>query len=721
VIVVARTITLLATLAIASVSCWEIAAPFGAGHYAASTAVMTSGENMWRFGTLGPVPRYLPDPPVPADYYCHHPWGIFWVAALFVGVLGHHDIVCRLPAALLSTAMPILLYGAGRALWGPVAGALAAAAYVVTPITLAYANFFSLEGPTMFAMALTTYAYVRFSQTGRRRFAVVTVLGLVLAASFDWTGFMFAGLVLGGLFLRGFVLRRFYPPIDFVRYATLWAMGVLLVALVAAFHLAAFAHFGQLGTFLAQGEARASGSSLPLAEVLKSRRYWILLAFTPVAIGIGKVAAPILFARMALFRREGELLPLAVLATAILQYVGFKQGADIHFFWPQYFALYFAYALGALAASAEEIAAFAVQKLAHPRFSRATTVGILAAGISIALAMAPDALRALRWARKSGGRFNEHGLIIHPDLDKAAVFSELTKTLPPDASLDVDASMKFSYWMDFALERKVGPGSFFHVRNGPTSTHFALDARFSPAATLRTLARNSAVSAYGPYWICDLDAPPEPILGFAIPRREPTAFERLFVSSNHALYSVAPDPFWTWELREHLGVAPNPVPTAVAGHSPDRRIAHNLAVALGDSSSAGRALGELLAGADRSVAREFSAGVRLLGARLTRGASDVLTVYFEASAPLATDVSFVITSTVERAPSFSLVPPDELPWNVGMPFALPTSLWRPGFVYESVTELMRRPGRERYQGSFEGPGAPVPLAGARETTLLVLE
>ena len=95
--------------------------------------------------------------------------------------------------------------------------------------------------------------------------------------------------------------------------------------------------------------------------------------------------------------------------------------------------------------------------------------------------------------------------------------------------------------------------------------------------------------------------------------------------------------------------------------------------------------------------------------------------YFEASGPLPGDVQFVISAHVESAPSFSLVPPDELAWNVGMPFAIPTSLWRQGYVYESVTELMRRPGRERYSGSFQGPGAPNPIAGTRETTLAVLD
>jgi hypothetical protein len=714
----ARIVTALATLAIVLISFWEIGAPFGAGHYAAATAVAQGGENMLRFGTLGAVPRWLAEPPLPRDYYCHHPWGIFWAAAFFVGTLGHHDVVCRLPAALMSSAMPLLLYGAGRALWGPIPGALAAFAYVVTPITLAYANFFALEVPTMFAMALTTFVTVRFLQTSRKRFAVLAVLGMGLAASFDWTGFVFDALVLAALFVRGFALRRWFGPLDFERFATLWASAVAVVAVLALFHVAAFRHFGQLGQLLAQGEARASGSDLPLDRVLESRRYWILLAFTPLAIGLGKVAAPILAARALLFLREGEIFPLAVLATAIFQYVGFKQGADIHFFWPQYFALYFAYAVGALSASALEIGGFALSRWRRERFAPALPFGILAFGLVTLSLMVPDAARALRWARKSGGRFNEKGLIIHPDLDKSAVFAELSRTLPEDASLGVDGSMKPSYWMDFTLEREV---SFAAAprRGHAGTTHFAVDARFSSKELLRSLARDYAVRAYGPYWIADTRAPHAPVAGFATLRREPGFFERWFVSYHHALYAVAPSPYWTWELREHFGVQPNPVPDR-APRPDERRSAHNAAVARGDAALARRLRNELLAGVDRSVAREFSLGARLLGVRLDRGASDVLTVYFEAGGPLAGDPEFTVTSIVEQAPRYSLVPSDELAWNVGMPFALPTSSWRPGFVYETVTEVIRRPGRERYVGAFRGAGAPEPVSGPEETTLVVL-
>jgi hypothetical protein len=70
---------------------------------------------------------------------------------------------------------------------------------------------------------------------------------------------------------------------------------------------------------------------------------------------------------------------------------------------------------------------------------------------------------------------------------------------------------------------------------------------------------------------------------------------------------------------------------------------------------------------------------------------------------------------VEAPPRFSLTPRDTLPWDVGMPFALPTSLWRPGFLYTAVSEIVRRPGRERYAGAWSD------AAEQREITLLVLE
>jgi hypothetical protein len=151
------------------------------------------------------------------------------------------------------------------------------------------------------------------------------------------------------------------------------------------------------------------------------------------------------------------------------------------------------------------------------------------------------------------------------------------------------------------------------------------------------------------------------------------------------------------------------------------RVAHNVAIWNGDFPRAQALRARLFEGVDRRAAQGFTGGVSYLGSRLARADSTRLTLYFETASPLPADVQFRVTSYVEAPPRYSLVPKDELPWDVGMPFVIPTSLWRPGFIYCSITELTRRPGRERYEGGFRGQLAPTLPPGQRSVPLLVLE
>jgi 4-amino-4-deoxy-L-arabinose transferase-like glycosyltransferase len=709
----------IATLFIALVGLWEIAGPFAAGHYASTTAIAVGGENMLRWGILAPVPTYIGGPPAPSDYYCHHPFGVFWTAAAFSWLFGHHDWVCRLPAVLMSACLPRLVHGAGRALYGPIAGGLAALAYVVLPITLAYANFFSLEIATMFGMALAIYGFARFSQCARYRFGVLAVVGFGYAAAADWPGFFFDGLVLGALFLRGFVVTRPFGAFVFDRFAKVWAWSVVVVTLLALFHLAALVKLEHVSELLRQGDFRTAGSDAPLATVLEHRRYWIELAFTPLAVVIGKLGLPVLLARLVFRRRELELFPLALLATASVQYVVFKQGADIHFFWPEYFALYFAYAVGALVASLDGWFAWAAARRSlAPRRTLVTWV-VGAVGLASVLAILPDGLVALIYARQSGGRFNERGSFIHSDFDKEAALASVARGLPTEAVFGVSNSFQPSYWMDWVLERPVRYVGLPRVGSAGVS-NFALDTRFDTHGALESLTREFPVRAIGPFLFADSVGAPALVSGFATVPRRLGAFARFFTATSHDVYDVVPDPFWTWELRAHLNQTPNPAPSANPVRFEELRIAHNLALFEGDQTRAERLRAELLADVDRSVQRKYTEGVELLGARLERGASTYFTLYFETNAPLPSDVSFQILSTVEAAPRFSLTPRDELIWDVGVPFALPTTLWRPGFIYSSVTEITRRPGVERYDGGFRGPMAPTLMGGPAPKPLLRL-
>src|SRR5262249_4356877 len=148
---------------------------------------------------------YTTTRPTPAMYYCHHPWGIFWTTAALMKVFGRHDFICRLAPILLSAATPPILSALGRAIWRPAAGAAAAAAFVVLPISLAFANFNALEVPVMAWSLLGLWGFVRMTQAGRLRHLAVALVGSVLSLHADWPAFVLAGTMLGFGLLRGFL------------------------------------------------------------------------------------------------------------------------------------------------------------------------------------------------------------------------------------------------------------------------------------------------------------------------------------------------------------------------------------------------------------------------------------------------------------------------------------------------------------------------------------
>jgi hypothetical protein len=713
-----RLIALVATLWFTLAAGWEIAGPFASGHYAAATAVATGGENMWRWGVLGPVPMHTLVPPLGRDFYCHHPWGIFWTAAIFGKLFGHHFFVCRLPAVLMSACMPGLLYAFGRAAWGPIAGAVAAAAFAVLPITLSFANFHALEVPVMFGVAVCAWGYLRLTQTGRRRWLFLALLGLLFAENADWAGFVFGALLLAVAFARGFVFKRFLPATAARRLVVFWAWAACLSLAVAAFYLLAFQSLGNLEEFLRSGEHRSTGSKLPLALVLESRRFWIETAFTPLAVLLGKVALPVLLLRALFLRRDGDWLPLAVLGMALFQYLAFKQGADIHFFWPHYFALYFALATGALAHSVQAMLTAATRS--RPRFARFSPwVSLGLFGITLGLIL-PDGVRALVFAHKTGGRFNEKGLIIHPDFDKEAALAFLSARMESSTGVVLHPSMKQSYWMDWLFERPVRTGKTPRGRAEGADQYFILDARFTSADELRSLAKSYAVVAVGPFWYVDRSRGDGPFEAYRIVRREPGYLEAYFVQGSHALRSIEPDPWAAWELSDHFSDRPLDVPKAPPKDAEQLRIAHNAALAQGDEAGVRELAARSAKGSVVPPCADDD-GTKLAAVRFEPGSTDLLTVTFQAGKARSGDLRFRIDSVVDSAPPLSLTPPDPTLREVGLPSVVPPALWKPGYLYASITEVLKRPGRERYSGYFVGAGAPTSSTGSERCALLVLE
>ncbi|MFT3776557.1 MAG: glycosyltransferase family 39 protein [Minicystis sp.] len=713
----ARVVTLIATAWFALAAAWEMFGPLLAGHYASSASVGIIAENMLRWHIPGPVWEYTRTKPGPEMYYCHHPWGIFWTTAALLKLLGRHDFICRLAPVLLSAATPPLLSALGRAIWRPAAGAAAAAAFVVLPITLAFAQFNALEVPVIAWSLLGLWGFVRLTQTGRRRHLMAALGGSLLAMHADWPGFMLAGAMLGFGLIRGWGARDLFGPIKHERrYAAWWIWSVTLSALTLALYLWLFKQSNKLGDLFGSYDMRAAGNAVPLKAVLAARRYWIELSFSPVAIFLGKAAAVLCALRLLILRREHEVIPLAVLLMATAQYVVFKQGADIHVFWPHYFGAYFALAMGAIVATLA------------PLFGRIGRIRdkapLVALGVTLIpiLAVARDGIPALRYARETGGRFNEKGLVIDSDGDKTAFLQQLDASLPKTATIGLHEGMKPTWAQVWTLGGRLVTGNkAVPTRARSTGSIYLADTRYMLSDVQAQLARDFHVTAVGPLWMIDETKPAGPIDASSFSEREPSLWEWYFISGTEPHREVVRDPWLTWELRTHFGQPAEP-PATPPVTLDQKRIAHNLAVETGDLARAASLRAEIQR-ALTPLDASFDDGTKLVGTTFHEGARSLLTVWIEAGGPTQADVQFTVKSKVTQRAAWSLTMADPTEREVGLPLAIAPQRWKKGFLYADPVSIRKRPGTEVFRASFwvRGPGtAPKRVGGNGAVEVLTL-
>jgi 4-amino-4-deoxy-L-arabinose transferase-like glycosyltransferase len=705
-----RAVTWVASVWFALAASWELFGPLLAGHYASSASVGIIAENMLRWHIPGPVWEYTAARPGPAMYYCHHPWGIFWTTAVLMKLFGRHDFICRLAPVLLSAATPPLLSAIGRAVWRPAAGAAAAAAFVVLPISLAFANFNALEVPVIAWSLLGLWGFVRMTQTGRRRHAAAAIAGMLLALHADWPAYVLVGAVLGFGLLRGFLWRGLFGPLAHERrYVQTWALATVGAVVTMVLYLAVFKDAGKLDDLLGAYGMRSSGNVVPLRAVLDARRYWIELSFSPIAIALGKAAAVLVAVRLVVLRREHEVLPLAVLLMAVVQYVIFKQGADIHVFWPHYFAAYFALAMGAVVATLAPL----LERLAGRERGAVAALGVALLPI---LAIARDGIPALRYARDTGGRFNEKGLLIHSDGAKTAFLRYLDLRIPRSTLVTMHDGMKATWSQVWTLggrlfaDHRPLPG---HARAG--STVWLADTRFLANDAQATVAKDFHVTAVGPFWEVAEGEPAAPIDAFSFVESEPSWWEWYLVSGTEPHREVTPDPWLTWELRTHFGQEAAP-PTAPPATLEQRRIAHNVAVAAGDGATAAALLAEIQRELT-PVRAVFDDGTEIVGTTFHEGARPLLTILVKAGGP--TDAQLAVRSKVTAKAAWSTTIADPTEREVGIPLGLPPARWKKGFLYSDAVAIRKRPGTEVFRVSFSGR-APRRVGGTRDVEVLTL-
>jgi hypothetical protein len=683
---------------------WGLFDSVGQGHNGSATAgIAAMGESMLRWHCVYPNwDWYRATPPTPADYYTHHPFGVFIATIPFLAVFGHHDFVTRLPAVLMSAATPPLLFATMRKRWGAVGAAVTACGFTVVPLALGYANFHSLEVMTLFGWVLFFFGQARFLETRKQRHLLLSLLGVVVAASADWPGYIAVGVLLGWAGLRAFVLpRRLTPRFDQFGYARWWALSVSVAVLALMVQLSLLIHADQLVDWLKAGSLRSMGPPRPLSAVLASREAWIDYSFTPLAILLGKIALPVSLLRIAAFRRDEEVYGLAVLTAAIAQYLAFPQGADVHIFWPHHFALYFAFALGTLVTTAGGVVRLVGRRLRWARPDTAGDVTALCLGALVALMMLPDGWRALVLFRATDGRYDDKGNAIRSGKDTIWVIEQFVRPrMLPGMQVDAHPSVQW-YWEDSfaaaATERQVdepptelGPGNVSH----PV---FVARASLMTAEEQLRIAQRAHVRVYGDVWLVDELEPAAPLDAYRVQERDPNPVEWLLYGPEPVRSTTsAPDPFVTWEWRTHLGM-----PAAPPGSEPrtldELRIAHNVAFAAHDEATAERLRERIESEIDRSVTARFHDGTRIVGVRVLGAlGGGRIQVWFEAGDPPRSDAIFQLTSAVERPEPLSLVPASPVVREMVWTCPLRPLLWKQGFLYVSETPLLHRTGYERY-------------------------
>ena len=720
-----------ATLWMFLVAAWGIAGPFPSGHFASTAAVGLAGFNMWKYHIIYPVAfNPLPPAPSPGAYYMHHPLGIFWVGALFVKLLGDNDVAVRLPAVIYSTAVPFLLYQTGRAVWGPLAGACTAVAYASLPITLGFANFHAFEGPTIFGCVVAAWGYTRLVQTWRDRYTVACIAGLLFAVNQEWIAYLWGVVFLAWIWVCGFVVpRRVFGPVDERVLGRTWALlvGAALASLIVA--LVLIQGTGRIEEVISSHGARSSGNSIPLKAILEQRHVRIELMFTPVAIFLGKLALPIVVLRIFLRRNELEALPLPFWVAAVFQYVHFKQGADIHIFWSQYFAPYFALGVGALAATASDVVAIVAPRVGgrwgRILRDRGKVLGTLAIGLPV-LFVLQDGARTIRLARETGGRFVEGR--IDSDIDMVQALRWFTARVPPDAILGFHSGISNIHWSllweahphPLAASQPVGT-------RATRDPYYFLDTRAASSADLKSAVSLYHVQSLDHFWYVDRREAPAPLTGYRFDERDPSIGQSFLYGATEPVRKIVPDPWATWEWRTLLGQAAT-APAGVAPASFDqRRIAYNQALAAGDRVAAAARRKEVEAAITDHLDVKFDNDTRLLGLVHHRGAQRSVTLLFEAGDFKGARADFRVRAKVVRAPRFSTLPLDPTENDISYPPPIPTDLWRRGQLYAIKVVYRKRPGTEELTGAFvslDGRPAPIavsmPAGRARAITLIRL-
>jgi len=516
-----------------------------------------------------------------------------------------------------------------------------------------------------------------------------------------------------------------FGRVDRRQNARWFALATAAVVGTVVMYAALVAASGQLADLLDSYHKRAEGNGDALTEVFGPRRWmWVLFMLPAPALGTIALGVPTSVSRV--FGGEiGEAIPLAWFSAACLQYFFFREGADVHIFWPHYFGPVVAFSCGGLARLALEMRLTErASTLLGPRLGRWLGVALPLAPFAFLFALIGRVgLVQLRQAHLTGGRFDDGGRYIAIDHDRNQFAAWATTGTRPHDPVGFHPSFEHTLSVEYGAHRPIVDVPVGPVPEGGPR-RVLLDTRYCSAIELRMLARTGTVDAVGPFWRLDADQPPSVLRALAYREHEPSGLEWYAVTGTDLVRTIGPDEdLWaSWEWREHLGF--REPPPAIAPETPEQaRVAHNAARAAGDTDAAEALAARALEGIDASIHADFSDGMKLVGARIELGPAVVVSLLWRTDHDFVPkDEDFRVRSHVLAPPPFWASATDYFEKEIAPPTALRPPLWRPGHLYAQRFVVMRRVGVESYEGQWSSRDGPsrTSLSGGEWTSLFTL-